>query len=79
MLEDEIISAISEQLEVPVDEITLESKFFDDLGADSLDIIELLMQVEEKYNLQIPDDAAKNMMYVRDVIDYIKANSGYQA
>jgi acyl carrier protein len=80
MLEDDVISAMSDQLEVPVSKISLDSKFVDDLGADSLDIIELIMQVEEKYDIQIPDKDAEKLVYVRDVIDYIKANSkSYQA
>lgn len=64
-----------EQLGVEGDEITLESSFIDDLGADSLDIVELIMALEEEFDLEIPDSEAEKISTVGDVIEYIKNNS----
>jgi len=66
---------IVEQLGVEEDEITMESSFIDDLGADSLDIVELIMALEEEFDLEIPDSEAEKITTVGDVVDYIKNNS----
>ncbi|MDO5556475.1 MAG: acyl carrier protein [Clostridia bacterium] len=65
---------IVEQLGVAETAITLESSFIDDLGADSLDIVELIMALEEEFDLEIPDSDAEKVVTVNDVVDYIKEN-----
>ncbi len=74
-LEKKVISIISEQLGVEEEEIKLEASFIDDLGADSLDIVELVMALEEEYGIEIPDEDAEKIKTVQDAIDYIKEHS----
>jgi acyl carrier protein len=62
---------IVEQLSVNKDDIKEEAKFVDDLGADSLDLVELVMAFEEKFDLEIPDEDAEKMVSVADAVDYI--------
>lgn len=64
---------ICEQLGVDEDRVKLEASFIDDLGADSLDIVELIMTMEEKFGLEIPDDEAEKLRTVGDVASYLKA------
>ena len=71
---EKIVSIISEVLSVEENKITMESTFVDDLGADSLDIVELIMALEEEFDLQIPDSEAEKIATVGDVIEYIKNN-----
>jgi acyl carrier protein len=59
-------------LGVEEDEVTLESSFIDDLGADSLDIVELIMALEEEFDLEIPDSEAEKIATVGDAVEYIK-------
>lgn len=63
---------ISEQLGVRKEEITEDASFIDDLGADSLDTVELVMALEEEYGLEIPDEDAENMRTVGDAVEYIE-------
>lgn len=63
---------IAEQLSVDVSEIGLETSFKDDLGADSLDLFELVMALEEEYNVEIPSEDLANIATVEDVINYLK-------
>lgn len=72
---EKIKEIIVEQLGVEEDDITLESSFIDDLGADSLDIVELIMALEEEFDLEIPDSEAEKISIVGDVVDYIKNNA----
>ena len=67
------ISAV--QLGVDPGEVTPESRFIDDLGADSLDIVELIMALEEEFDMEIPDEDAEKISTVGDVVEYIKAHS----
>lgn len=67
-------SIISEQLGVDEEEITMESSFIDDLGADSLDIVELIMALETEFDIEIPDEDAEKVTSVGDVVEYIKAH-----
>ena len=66
---------IVEQLGVVEDSVTEEASFIDDLGADSLDIVELIMALEEEFDIEIPDSDAEKVVTVGDVVDYIKDNA----
>jgi len=72
---EKVKKIIVEQLGVEEDEISMESSFIDDLGADSLDIVELIMALEEEFDLEIPDSEAEKISTVGDIVDYIKNNS----
>jgi len=72
---DKIKEIISEQLGIDEDEVVPEASFIDDLGADSLDIVELIMAFEEAFDLEIPDEDAEKIKTVQNVIDYIKNNT----
>ncbi|MGE5679060.1 MAG: acyl carrier protein [Pseudomonadota bacterium] len=74
MIFEKVQEKVAEQLGVDVDEVSLESSFIDDLGADSLDIVELLMALEEEFDIEIPDEEAEKLSTVSDVVDYIKNN-----
>lgn len=65
---------IVEQLGVEKETVTKESSFIDDLGADSLDIVELIMALEEEFDTEIPDEDAEKITSVNDVVEYIKEN-----
>ena len=69
--EDRIKEIIVEQLGVEESEITSEASFIDDLGADSLDTVELVMAFEEEFDIEIPDEDAENIRTVKDVVDYL--------
>jgi len=69
---DEVKEVIVEQLNVNEDEVKLESNFVEDLGADSLDVVELVMALEEKFEIEIPDSEAEKIATVQDVVDYIE-------
>ena len=71
---DKVKEIIVEQLGVSEDAITNEASFIDDLGADSLDIVELIMALEEEFDIEIPDADAEKVVTVGDVVDYIKEN-----
>ena len=71
---DKVRDIVVEQLGSEADEVTLESTFIDDLGADSLDIVELIMAFEEEFNVEIPDEAAEKIKTVQDVVNYIEQN-----
>ncbi|ERL04573.1 acyl carrier protein [Mitsuokella sp. oral taxon 131] len=68
---DKVRDIVVEQLGVEADEVTINSTFIDDLGADSLDIVELIMAFEEEFNIEIPDEAAEKIKTVQDVVNYI--------
>jgi acyl carrier protein len=74
-IEERVIKIVAEQLGSGEDEITNESSFIDDLGADSLDTVELVMSLEEEFDIEIPDDDAENIATVQAAIDYVTANS----
>ncbi len=71
---ERVKSIIVEQLGVSMEEVTPDASFIDDLGADSLDIVELIMALEEEYDLEIPDEDAEKIQTVKDVINYITSN-----
>jgi len=70
--EEEVKSIIIDHLGIEESKVTLDSKFIDDLGADSLDTVELVMAFEEKFSIEIPDDAAETILTVKDAIDFIQ-------
>ena len=74
-LVDKVRQIIAEQLGVEEAEVTPSSSFVDDLGADSLDTVELVMALEENFDLEIPDEAAEKIRTVQDAIDYIGKHS----
>ena len=71
--EEKVIGIVSEQLGVPKEEITRESKFVDDLKADSLDVVELVMEFEDEFEVTIPDEDYEKIQTVGDAVDYIDA------
>lgn len=71
---EKVKNIIVDQLGVAEASVTLEASFIDDLGADSLDIVELVMALEEEFDIEIPDNDAEKVVTVQDVVDYIKDN-----
>lgn len=69
---EKVKKIIVEQLGVDESEVTLEASFIDDLGADSLDLVELIMALEDEFEVEIPDNAAEKITTVGDVVEYIK-------
>ena len=74
MIFEKVQEKVSEQLGAEIEDISMESSFIDDLGADSLDIVELLMALEEEFDIEIPDEEAEKLVTVGDVVEYIKNN-----
>ena len=74
-MEDRVKKIIAEQLSVSEEQITPEASFVDDLGADSLDTVELVMALEEEFEIDIPDEEAEKIVTFQHVIEYIKANA----
>ncbi len=74
-VEDKVIGIVSEQLGVPKEEVTRQSSFVDDLKADSLDVVELVMEFEDEFEITIPDDDYDKIRTVGDAIDYIDGKS----
>jgi acyl carrier protein len=70
-VETKVRKIICEQLDVPEDDIVLSASFVDDLGADSLDQVELIMAMEEEFDISIPDEDAEKIKTVKDAVDYI--------
>ena len=68
---DKVKAIVVEQLGVDEAEVTIDSTFIDDLGADSLDIVELIIAFEEEFNVEIPDDVAEKIKTVKDTVEYI--------
>ncbi len=74
-IEERVIKVVVEQLGVSEDQVTPDASFVDDLGADSLDTVELVMALEEEFESEIPDEKAESIVKVQDAIDYIKSNT----
>ena len=70
-VEEKVIGIVSEQLQIPKEDITPEKSFVDDLKADSLDVVELVMELEEKFKIQIPDEEAEKIKTVGAAVDYV--------
>ncbi len=73
---DRVKKIVIEQLGVKEEEVTIEASFVDDLGADSLDTVELVMALEEEFECEIPDDEAENITTVQQAVDYIEKHLG---
>ena len=71
-IKDRVIDIVAEQLGVSKDQIATETSFVNDLGADSLDTVELVMELEEEFDINIPDDAAEKIQTVGQAIEYIE-------
>ena len=69
---DKVKEIIVDQLGVDAEEVTMEAAFVDDLGADSLDVVELVMAVEEEFSIEIPDEDAEKITNVSEVVNYIE-------
>jgi len=74
-ISERVISIVMEHLGVEKDKVTENSSFIDDLGADSLDTVELVMAFEEEFSIEIPDDAAENITTVKDAISFIDSQN----
>ena len=74
-VEEKVQKIVCEQLGVSPDEVKLAASFIDDLGADSLDTVELVMAFEEEFDLEIPDEEAEGIASVQNAVDYITANT----
>lgn len=74
-IDKKIIQIIAEQLGINEDEVIADAALIDDMGADSLDIVELVMAMEEEFEMEIPDEDAEKIVTVRDIIDYVKKRS----
>lgn len=72
MIDEKVKEIIAKQLGVNAAEVTMEASFVEDLGADSLDTVELVMAFEETFNVEIPDEDAEKITKVKDAIEYIK-------
>ncbi|MBD3286826.1 acyl carrier protein [candidate division WOR-3 bacterium] len=73
---DDVKNIIVEQLHVPPEKVNKEAKFIDDLGADSLDTVELIMAFEEKFSIEIPDEDAQKLETVGKALDYLESKLG---
>ncbi len=73
-VEDKVKKMIAEKLSVDLEEVVPEASFVDDLGADSLDLVELIMSMEEEFDIEISDEDAEQLVIVKDAINYINAN-----
>jgi acyl carrier protein len=69
---DKVKDIVVEQLQVDIADVAIDSTFIDDLGADSLDIVELIMAFEEEFNIEIPDEVAEKIKSVKDAVEYIE-------
>ena len=72
---EKVVEIVCNQLEISKDDVTPDSSLVEDLGADSLDTVELVMAFEEEFECEIPDDAAENIQTVKDAIDFISSKS----
>lgn len=71
-IEERVIQVVAEQLGIKENEVKFESRFVEDLGADSLDTVELIMSLEDEFSIEISDSEAENAKTVKDVVDYIE-------
>jgi len=74
-IEEKVQKIVAEKLSVEPEEVIAKASFVDDLGADSLDLVELIMAMEEEFDIELPDEEAEKIRTVQDAIDYIKQHS----
>ncbi len=74
-VEDKIKKVIAEKLSVDIEEVVPKASFVDDLGADSLDLVELIMSMEEEFDIEIPDEEAEQIITVQDAISFVDTHS----
>ena len=74
MVFEKIKEIIAEQLEINEDDIKMESELLEDLGADSLDVVDLVMSIEDEFDLEVPDDVIENMKTIGDAVKFIEEN-----
>ena len=74
-VQDKVIRIVSEKLDVDKDEVVPKASLVDDLGADSLDLVELVMTMEEEFDIEISDEDAETLLTIQDAINYIEARS----
>ncbi len=74
MVFEKIRTILSEQLDIEEDDITMDSKIADDLGADSLDVVDLIMAIEDEFDVEVPDEDIEGIKTVGDVVNYITDN-----
>ena len=75
MVFEKVRDIIVDQLDADENDVTLESSIIDDLGADSLDVVDLVMSIEEEFDVEIPDEEVENIKTVGDIVKYIEANN----
>ena len=75
MVFDRVKALMANQLNIQQDKITMDSNIINDLGADSLDVVEMLMAIEENFGITVPDEDIPSMRTVRDIMNYIEANA----
>ena len=74
MIFEKVKEILAEQLDLDPDSITLDSLIQDDLGADSLDVVDMLMSIEDEFSVEIPDEVVETVKSVKDLVDYIENN-----
>ncbi len=74
MVFEKIRALIAEQLDLNEDDITIDSALIEDLGADSLDVVDLVMSIEDEFEVEVPDEAIENMRTIGDAVKFIEAN-----
>lgn len=72
---DKIKTILAEQLDADIDDMTMDTDIAKDLGADSLDVVELLMSIEDEFEVEIPDEEIENIKTIGELVEYIEANS----
>jgi len=75
MILEKVKSILSEQFDIEEDKINPETRLIEELGADSLDVVDLLMSIEDEFEVEVPDEEIENMKNVEDIVSYIKANN----
>ena len=74
MVFEKVKSIVADQLDVEEEKVTAEASITEDLGADSLDVVDLVMSIEEEFDIEIPDEAVENIKTVGDIVSYIDSN-----
>ncbi len=75
MIFEKVAGLLAEQLDVSMDDLSADTRIVDDLGADSIDVVDMLMTLEDEFNIQIPDEQIESLKTIGDVVDYIQNNA----